>query len=78
LTDIPPAPSLAVRISRLEQLFDTAEAAERIPFAVLLDDLRVVTAQLREEARRIDRVVAGAAKMTGDGRVQLRSIEKRL
>lgn len=52
--------------------------AERIPFDVLLDDLRVVTAQLREEARRIDRVVAGAAKMTGNGRVQLRSIEKRL
>jgi len=78
LTNIPPAPSLAVRISRLEQLFDTAEAAERIPFDVLLDDLRVVTAQLREEARRIDRVVDGAAKMTGDGRVQLRSIEKRL
>ena len=45
---------------------------------MLLDDLRVVTAQLREEARRIGRVVDGAAKMTLDGRVQLRSIEKRL
>ena len=47
-------------------------------FDVLLDDLRIVTAELREEARRIDRVVEGAVKTTDKGRVQLRVIEKRL
>jgi ABC-type transporter Mla subunit MlaD len=75
---LPPAPSLAARISRLEQLFDAVESADQLAFPVLLDDLRIVTAQLREQARRIDRVVDGATKVVDEGRAQLRSIEKRL